>query len=413
MAGELLGQTGESLALKTVRRRYGVSYPVARDALTRLEKHGLVYRFARGFRRRQHRATRQPSTLALIVRVSNPTSSLALSPRMQRWFFSIQSESARLRTRLAVVPVSHRQRPSLPSAREVVRQVLQQSGGVPLLGCIIVADGFRDRYLASLSSAASSVVDCVAVVGTTDEDPLTRSFAGSRLRFFAPARDVDAGRSVGLSLVDAGHRRVAFFTDSPPVTWSSRRFHAVRTMVAAAGGTVASIALPASPSSPPDRACVARHVDGLFSALEQSGAHWFANAHEHDSAEIVHAILAHDGRLRGRAALRTALRDIIQQKAATAIVAARDQLALECVHLLRALGVAVPEGGVSLVSFDNSFAAAVEGVSSYDFNFVEAIRRATEWLLAPNRQPVWSDRDDTVAYAEGFLVDRGSIARMS
>lgn len=406
-SGELLRQPGDSLSIKTVRNRYGVSYPVARDALQALDSAGLLCRYARGYRRRRHHVPTQPSTVALIVRTRTPASYFTLSPRMQRWLSLIQTESADTRIRLHIVPVSHRRNARLPAARDLVRRAMQQSDRTPLLGCIVLADGFDDHYLTSLVAALRAARTDTAVLGDMSDYPIARAHSVPGVRFFAPANDADAGRAVALALMEAGHRHVAFVTDAPSAAWSSLRFDAAQQTISGAGGELLLVAPRMQDAREPQRQDVNREARTLFAALDRGGAHCFADVHQQDIDELTHAVLAMSRRLQVRPFFERAIRKLVEAKKVTGLITAHDQLGLECAHLLRSLGA--PPPAVSLASFDNSFAAALDRIASYDFNLSETVTRAIEWLLWPNRAPSSVEGTPPILYAQGFLADRASV----
>jgi hypothetical protein len=91
----------------------------------------------------------------------------------------------------------------------------------------------------------------------------------------------------------------------------------------------------------------------------------------------------------------------------TAVVCWNDACAVACRALLRKKKIAVPDD-LSLVSFDDTSAASLDDITSYNFNESKVLLSMLDWVLWPSVQR----GNRVVPSPAGFITQRGTVREL-
>ncbi len=216
--------------------------------------------------------------------------------------------------------------------------------------------------------------------------------------FLIRTENYDAGRTVGLCVIERGHRHIAYIPATPHVyKWQTERETALRETCALAGDGASVTTFPVCAGK--ERFPTARELLGWSKTpvrliLASSGVLPFEAVHERiRPLEALDLLPAMKGML--QPTFDRAYRD----SSITAWVCANDEVAVLAMHYLREKGPDALQR-ISLVGFDNSPISYVMKIASYEFDFQAMGRLALETIAHP----------DLVRRSEGRVVTvRGHV----
>lgn len=218
------------------------------------------------------------------------------------------------------------------------------------------------------------------------------------------ASNREAGRAVGMSLIQHGHGHIAFIpAGARKYEWETDREEAIREVCRGAGMqyhlTTFSLE-PAEKHVPTVRELLGWSGTRVRVILSNSGILPFEAVHERlrpleklDQLPLLMEMC--------RPAFDRAFRD----RSITAWVCANDEVAILAMHYLRGKGSAALER-ISLVGFDNSPISYVMGIASYEFDFQSMARVALETIAHPEAV---RRSEGQVIVQRGHVVLRGSL----
>jgi hypothetical protein len=380
---------------------YGVGRLSLGRALRALVAEGRLAREGRGFRPRRARARSREATVVFLAEQPGGDVLTDLAPRSLELWRCLEERCRSRGLRLVVRPAQHylvgARRPT-PGPPEVLGYVVRNLDLAPALAERLLG------WLAELDRPVAMVDE----VGLPSELEWARR--ASRFRAFAIAHSDRAGREVGESLLDLGHRQLAVFSPFGDVAWSRNRMRGLADALhdAIPGGTIEFV----TPRFPDDDAVrdaiahapgyrtLARRTEGFRMALDPG-------------RPADGGLLARDPGFRGFVAdavagcLRPLFERALAEGRATAWVGVNDMVALAALRFLRSAGRRVPLD-VSVVGFDDTVDALRAGLASYDFNLPALAHALIEHVVGWRSR---AGRDHApVVEIPGALVARDSLA---
>lgn len=239
------------------------------------------------------------------------------------------------------------------------------------LGFTVVTRGLSPSFCTSLLAALTRSGRPVALL---DENGAISVPGSANLRVFKFGYTQRCGEDMADYLIRLHHYRVAYvslFHDQP---WSRDRLSGLRERFTNAGLPDAVTAV----TSPEDRT-VAAMPPGVYPG---------------------DAFMDR---------LRTDTATLLTDRSITAWVTANDITGLACLQLLRTRRIDVP-GELTVTAFDNTFAALLNGLTSYDFSARAAAEAMIRFLVSPQWNARRDTRENTVEIA-GTVSERRTSAQ--
>jgi DNA-binding transcriptional regulator YhcF (GntR family) len=212
----------------------------------------------------------------------------------------------------------------------------------------------------------------------------------------------DCGEVMGRFLLSLGHRKIAFFSPYHAGPWSVARLRGLCTAFEQAG--LPDAVLP----------CVINY-NTWFNVKDPSAApkltlEWPAKYKStvlRRETEIIESMLR--GKVDDLIALRHALQGLFERafrdENITAWVAANDDVGMFVLEFLRDHGVKVPQD-ISVASFDDTFDANANQLTSFNFNLPAIMNAALQHILRNETAP--SAKRAKIVHIDGMVVVRQS-----
>lgn len=228
--------------------------------------------------------------------------------------------------------------------------------------------------------------------------------------FSTPDYGWPAGLDIGRTLARLGHSRVLCVFPANRDQSAVDRLEGVRRGICAGRpGATVHVAAYTDEDQPPLAAGRYQHVYDAF-----VGRAARACGDNDELRQIADAVEMSPMLIRERvrtaqvtASVHEAYRRVPRTLKPTAVVAFNDEIGVACLRILRARGLRVP-GNVSLISFDDTLAATLSDITSYNFNESKVMSSMLDWVLWPDRRK----RRGIVAPPRGFVTQRRSTARV-
>lgn len=385
---------------KELMRRYGTCHRTMRKAIDRLVETGHLLPQRQGYRVAAPVLPGRRGTVVLIAR-SDSRGSLSLSSvRTYDHYRALEAQCSRLNLNLRVVPFNYtpggfyRPSPGDPLVREL-------AGSDSIMGFLLWTLGIGRPYAANILRRLDPLGK---PIGVLDEGPATHSASRRRprspVRLFTMAHSESPGLEVGRYLLRLGHRRVAFISIYKDVVWAINRHrglvrafeeegfagaveHFATEKPRRARPRVGEIIDNALRRDHPDYDSLARAIKGVSSYVSLRMDREFVARHLTPLLEMA-----------------LARRDI------TAWVAANDNIALEAQDFLAGHGRKTPRD-LSLIGFDDTMEAFINGLSSYNFSAPAVMNAMLSHIIDP-RRPWSGHRRDSPMEIEGYVATRTS-----
>jgi DNA-binding LacI/PurR family transcriptional regulator/DNA-binding transcriptional regulator YhcF (GntR family) len=395
-----IGHEGLLPPPKTLRAQFGVTHRTLNAALSHLAVHGDVEPYRRTWRSRlPHTKTHGRAAVLLLTR-EDPSAGVALmTPRAQELFRAVESECGRAGIVLEVTRTGDLSAVSSFRKRH----------GTAALGCMAWVGDLRPAQLRSFIPGLSRHGLPVALLDETgDAATVLPNVSAPNVRLFTLATSTSAGRALGRHLLAMGHRRVAFISPLQRTIWSRNRLIGLREVIQAPGaaGVVDDFSedIDQRTLRSADRNNRLRRALDSFVArrpLQGAGMEARIDGGARDLRRLLGV-----GRTQGATwdLAARALRD----GRATAWVAVRDAVAVECRRLLDEHGMRVPRD-LALASFDDSLDAFFLQMTSYNYNCQAVTRAMLGALLDRGRNSAAKGSVEI----EGFITMRASTSRMA
>lgn len=215
------------------------------------------------------------------------------------------------------------------------------------------------------------------------------------------------GYDVGRYLIGLGHRKIAYIAPFHSETWSIPRLRGLRKAFAEAGYADAVDAFTSEEYVfPKQYSFTNRHLAGQAQDMLVQ-----AVAPLYTPPELKHVLKSLgkyvDNAMTNYAFSRTVFPLFEQAKTCsdvTAWVTASDDVAFAALDYLQKSGISVPDQ-CSVIGFDNSLEASVQGLTSYDFNSQAALHELLNHLFYPHATRRGT-KGATVEETEGFVLPR-------
>ncbi|MBD3241938.1 MAG: GntR family transcriptional regulator [Chitinivibrionales bacterium] len=390
-------------------RRYGVSTATVRKALSALCDRSVLTMRGRRFVTPERRRRNSPCTLLVFTRELYVHRVLETYDRRRQLLRALEAECARSGLRLRVVPYRFVDGDLYETPFDI-RGEPGTGEGAPI-GAVILSSGLEAIDLGGLVDRLCT--DGVPVSMLDETGTIWGRFAGRRrsVRVFSLANSPSCGEDVGRCLLRYGHRSVAFLTPVGHAGWSRARLVGIRRVFAQAGCGHRVKAFERWGPEPQGESleesykvsdAVARLIEhglDVRDSFEQRLAVALPQA-----KPAIRAALARD---RFAESMRPLMTDALRSEGITAWVAATDAVAAECYRFLVRSGIRVP-GELSLVGFDDSPDAYVQGVASYNFNLAAVARAMVDYVTAPNMFARSHPAGPIIEIA-GFVSERASL----
>jgi DNA-binding LacI/PurR family transcriptional regulator len=239
--------------------------------------------------------------------------------------------------------------------------------------------------------------------------------APANVRVLPIGMSMAAGARVGRLLLRLGHRRIAYVDPHPDQEWSRSRLRGLRDAFRAAGLEDGVVHVRVESSEPVG--ATDKRGRGLAEIVAQLGE-------DLDDGDELHRRLgtivseSHNSVLGEYLfnwlveqylfdAVDRVLGESAPHRATTACVGANDSAAIQCLKHFERNGVAVP-GDMSVVGFDDSFAAQVYGLTSYNDNGPVAVQAALDFVVDPRWAALADVARDGVVEVSGFVKERST-----
>jgi hypothetical protein len=330
--------------------RYGVSYRVLRRSLERLAAERTLTPERRSYRVRPS----QPLPTQTLYLFVGGTITRRPPPGNTQ---TIERECARANLRLVVV--RHVWRGTVMEFDHPANFSKEQLKHI--IGFMVWTMGYHDKACAEVLGIVHQYGKPVGIFDERQgyhETPIP--FANRLTRCAVVAQREDEGAALGRYLLDRGHRKI-LYASLPGFDFNDIRYSGLCSMFSRAGiaDGVTATSLPSK--LPPIPSANAEHTNPIDEVIEKQGA--------------------------------------------TAIVGYNDTAALAVLRYLRERGIAVP-GRVSVVGFDDSPEASLEGLTSYNFNSQEAISLLVGHILSDPARRL--RRAPPVDLVQGYVTERAS-----
>jgi len=237
---------------------------------------------------------------------------------------------------------------------------------------------------------------------TAEANRMSRLNNSHLMRVFAIGAGRAPGHSVANALLSLGHRRVLCLSPSVDLAWANERLAGLRQGFANAGHAGAVSAL-VPVSSEQERALRLKVSPRRTNRRSDAKTHWQAGPRWYQRDKAFGMRVRETLQLRAWASeAEPALDKALVDSTASVWVGLHDRLALTVLGFLRSRGVDIPRR-LSLVGFDNTFEAFLEGVASYDFGIGGTVGAALGFLC---KQDDPKRRNTLVLESTGRLVVR-------
>jgi hypothetical protein len=398
------------LLAKELKRRYGVCHATVSAALGDLGRRGVLVRKGRGYVRPQRWSA--GSSIALIC-WGDPEDGVAFPSTRTRWHLrALEAECSRVGVDLLVWPMGLDG--SIWALRDGRDPLGDRDPLRPCLGFIVWSMPVPYASLARTYARLGRTGRPVAILDEAERSVREQLGAQRRTRVFSMAVSTLGGRAVGKYLLELGHRRIAYISITSTRTdiASDNRFVGLAQAINDAGFSDRASAHALEDRS--DTGALERQAEALRGEVTSAITTRLARTAHSSLATTFSRMLTLDitSALRWEALssdLERMLCQVARDTSVTAWVCYNDQLALQCVDYLRTHGVRVPED-VSVIGFDDSFEASLNGLSSYSFGGAAYMKAMVGFLLDPTSS-LYRTEPGRPVEIDGVVVARATSAR--
>ncbi|MBD3239415.1 MAG: GntR family transcriptional regulator [Chitinivibrionales bacterium] len=388
-------------SVKELCARYGASHKTVRRALHNLCTNGRLNRIGRRYRVHQLPRLRSTASVVFIARRSYIENRRRDRSRAGRVLRYLERELHRVNVACLLVPYED----FVASEGQLLRRHPRHSSR-SILGYLVqlstVPHVPLERFLQLLNETGLPVAMLDETGYRTRQIDVRRYH---RLRLFGVATGVRAGWDVGAFLAALGHSHAAFISPAGRSGWVLNRLAGLRAILGdervqacQTGRYWFDLALDGRLVTDPREQLMREEARSKLLSLGVS----FPEDYLLPSADlfpVFEPLLRH--------LLLPALEEAICLKEATAWVAGNDVVALACLAWLREKGIRIPDE-LSLVSFDDTYEAFSEEITSYDFGVPAVARAMLEYCV---RGESTSPRPTTTPVEiPGTIIARRSVA---
>jgi DNA-binding LacI/PurR family transcriptional regulator len=223
----------------------------------------------------------------------------------------------------------------------------------------------------------------------------------------------NAAREAVDFLVRKGHRSFAFISPSKRRNWSDIRRDSLKQHVAHYSLPLSLIIFEIDSNDAFDKTIHVPRTEITETALEQ-----LKKLDRQFPPVVMRTFASQSLRMHITSILRdtfwieyldTHIKKIISPQKISAIIAVNDTTAINCIRALEAKGIQVPDD-ISVISFDDTFAAADAAITSYNFNVSGAANMAVNFLINPSHFA--SRKTRGTIEVPGYIVERESVKKI-
>jgi DNA-binding LacI/PurR family transcriptional regulator len=387
--------------IKELCGRYGAGYGTIKRALGLLASDKQLVLWKRGYRVPVIAATRHQTTIIIAARGTDKGLFMQTN-RMVEYLAAIEQECHERQIRIWYVPL-HFIGTEIRYDDRVRRMLSSPVERQRILGALLFPLALPPnaiRHMAGMLDARNIPVSLIV----EDEPFHAGPSPGRRVRGFRIAWGQACGEDVGRLLIQCGHKRAAYITQNTDSEWARYRYEGLKKAMASAKDPdpVACICLAGPMDDLPPLDLVSRSIPQLETMYRHNPV--VARTLLWSEDQIRRFMQAYAQLNRKFQALEPILRDT----GITAWVADNDVTAVLCLDLLQKRGIRVPEQ-VSVVGFDDSHAAMVNSLASYNFNCRAVMHAALKHVLAPSRTSPRRTPDAAQVEIQGYIVQRGTL----
>lgn len=380
------GALGPSLpSVKTLQSQYGACFRTVQRALTNLADEGVLVIHRRGYRVRQPRGMGSANEVYLVT-IGDAQGLYGIgTPLRTELLRQIEYRCMERNLRLRVFVYSFRLG-TVVRNRELMRTLAVKRGKSTALGTIVLPFMLHTEHLTEIADGCARLGRPLAVLDETGSIDPTRHFPHSpRCFHFTVSNSQAPGRTAARFLLAQGRRRVAWFSPFAESVWSRNRRAGLRRELSAVAGTRLSMF---ESTEHEWRVRGQERGTEVWHCMKDSigGIDSLGPASEEARDGLSFDMLTRLGSFLRERSLAVAMRPLferaMQDQDIDTWVTANDECATVCRQFLARKRIALPRT-LSLLSFDDTRAASVLRISSFNHNVPKLANAMISALLRP------------------------------
>ncbi len=391
--------------------RYGAGYRTVKKALESLVSRQLIRPYKRGYAVVWVRGRTTADSLVLIAQ-GHPRID-RIFPETQRRLRYLEHACMNAGLRLNLVlygwvdgkRIIFNRAPGLRFTREELDSIL---------GFHVWTHGLDETTASEVVQRLAGYGKPVSILDTLGSrrlDDAARYYA--RVRLHKLWGDMRAGMAVGNYLRYMGHSSVAFISPFSDTVWSRARLSGLqRAFEDTVNASVHCLCGSYDLSSIDSHRWTMEELREVRDAVVSRGVSLRSPLEKLMGRALRQLIEEINERMK-RENLSTAMRNLLTTgsalEQATAWVGVNDEVACQCLRFARENGIGVP-ADVSLIGFDDSLAAQVNGITSYNFNETAAIQASINHVVGHVRGP---GARNSVVDIQGRVTERDTVAAVA
>jgi DNA-binding transcriptional regulator YhcF (GntR family) len=390
---------------KELCRQYRTTYRTLRKALSALLHDSIIVANKRGYAIRSME-TETASARIVLMCYWGKSGAIQIGQHDRALVRELEAYASRTRWMLDTVAFGRR------NGRLFFRRVDSPQpvnpGKLSALGYIVLANMNPQSLDKEVFKRLAAIQRPVAILDQIGGWSLS-DYAGEapHIRMFTLSASRTPARIVGRYLLELGHRNVAYVSPYTRYLWSRNRLAGLKEIFSEAGysdGVKAFVAEESRESQP-----VKYTLEQLLPMQKQLATICPPDIREDFSNYFDRRFIQKAyGATRVRKTCRPLFENMLSDRSITALVTVNDAVALFALEFLREKNIRVPQD-ISVVSFDDTFEAYEQGLTSYNFNIAGAANAMVGYLLNPQAYSSPSYRNGIEI--EGMVVTRNSTGR--
>lgn len=401
---------GRLPSCKQLCGRYGTSYSTLQEALHLLVQWDVIRPYGRGYDISRPARPASSSCVYLLAPWDEMSALAGYTPRTLQFLWEIEQECRRAGLMLRVCSY-RRATVEVPWFDGSARDILQQHRDSNVLGYVALTSGSKSspvfHQVLDLLIRSQKPVGIMDEMGWAPEKNLPRG----RFRIFHTGHGSAPGLEVGRYLIRLGHRHIAFFGDLEHNGPALDRYNGINEAMAEAGLSTRCVSIGLERQITEEERRKVSRTERMLTRMKDAMER-FETQLDEVGDDIIRP--AYPYTLPGIRALhrgskavlcKPRFEEALSDRRLTAWVCYSDQHATAALHFLQNSRVPVPQE-LSVVGFDNTSEASLNGLTSYSFNIPGVVRAIVDHILK-------GETRRTRAYVQqipGFIAVRQSTA---
>ncbi|MBD3343893.1 MAG: GntR family transcriptional regulator [Chitinivibrionales bacterium] len=391
-------------SLKELQHHYHINFRTLRKALDALVEEGIIIPRNRGYAVAAVAKRRSNVRIILVGHWEN--GHLALGMHDETFLRSLEVSCAQAEIPLELIGVEKQENgifPRLIGSGEACNL----SRGDEVLGYLYLSNIADDTHTVIVNSLAQTKKP-VAVLDETGAWPAVPRHLSSRLfRFFRNTISPVPAQQVARLLLSLEHKRIAYISPFHANVWSIRRIEGLQSVYKEAGN-IDNVVPFVEALSHKQEAVQRTDIGKLIDYYEQ----WKTSIPDEFKIEIdpvvelIRTRAVRWGELRYK--LNPLFDKLCNDRSISAWVFPTDFLGTIAQDYLNDKGYKVPDD-ISVISFDDSYRALRNGLTSYNFNMPAAVNAMLGFVT--NSYAANLPSKNGIVEIEGMIVERGSLTR--